>query len=73
MNEGNIARIAKETGIQEFHFSARESARSPMTYKNESVSMGGTVHIHEYERTSTTVKRVRETIHALCSIAGNKK
>ncbi|MBR8720353.1 Copper homeostasis protein CutC [Bacteroides pyogenes] len=73
VNEGNIARIAKETGIQEFHFSARESVRSPMTYKNESVSMGGTIHIDEYERTSTTVKRVRETIHALHSIVGNKK
>lgn len=65
VNENNIAHIAHETGIHEFHFSARESIKSLMKYKNESVSMGGTVHINEYERNVTTVRRVKETIHAL--------
>ncbi len=65
VNEKNIVRIAKETGIQEFHFSARERIRSNMKYKNECVSMGGTVHIDEYERNVTTAKQVRATIHAL--------
>ena len=64
VNEKNIARIASETGIQEFHFSARESIKSDMKYKNESVSMGGTVHIDEYERNVTTARRVMDTIQA---------
>lgn len=65
VNERNIARIARETGIQEFHFSARERLRSGMNYQNESVSMGGTVHIDEYERDVTSVRKVQETIRAL--------
>lgn len=35
-----------------------------MNYKNESVSMGGTVHIDEYERNVTTARRVMDTIQA---------
>lgn len=65
VNEKNIHRIAAETGIHEFHFSARESVKSGMQYKNEAVSMGGTVHINEYERNVTTAERVKETISKL--------
>lgn len=65
VNENNIARIAQETGIKEFHFSARESIRSGMEYKNKVVSMGGTVHIDEYERNVTTARRVMDTIEAI--------
>lgn len=65
VNEKNISRIAQETGIKEFHFSARESIKSNMSYKNEAVSMGGTVHIDEYERNVTTAQRVRNTIQAI--------
>lgn len=65
VNEGNIARIAAETGIREFHFSARETLKSGMTYHNEDVSMGGTIHIDEYERPVTTAARVERTIGAL--------
>ena len=64
VNENNIARIAAETGIYEFHFSARESIQSEMIFKNEAVSMGGTVHINEYERNVTSIRRVKETIDA---------
>lgn len=65
VNEKNIHCIAEETGIGEFHFSARESIKSGMEYKNEAVSMGGTVHINEYERNVTTAERVKNTIDAL--------
>lgn len=65
VNENNIHHIAEETGIREFHFSARESIKSGMQYKNEAVSMGGTVHINEYERNVTTAERVKNTIDAL--------
>lgn len=64
INEGNIARIASETGIREFHFSARETLTSGMSYHNEAVSMGGTVKIEEYARPVTTVQRVKDTIKA---------
>lgn len=65
VNENNIRQIAQETGIHEFHFSARETLASGMLYHNESVSMGGTVHIDEYSRLITTEKRVKETIAQL--------
>ncbi|MDR0973222.1 MAG: copper homeostasis protein CutC [Prevotellaceae bacterium] len=65
VTERNIGRIARETGITEFHFSAREVQDSPMRYRNSAVSMGGTVSINEYERAITTEERVRRTIEAL--------
>lgn len=65
VNEGNIAKIATETGIHEFHFSARETVQSAMTYRNENVSMGGTVRISEFERNVTTHARVEATIFSL--------
>lgn len=65
VNEKNISRIAFETGIKEFHFSARKTIKSGMKYKNESVSMGGTVHIDEYERNVTAAQRVIDTIQAV--------
>ena len=40
VNEQNIARIARETGIHEFHFSARENVESGMGYRNEIHSPG---------------------------------
>ncbi len=65
VNENNIARIAAETGIREYHFSARENVNSAMTHHNEAVSMGGTVHIEEYCHPVTTARRVRKTIEVL--------
>lgn len=62
VNETNIARIARETGIREFHFSARETVASRMQYRNEQVQMGATVSVNEFERNVTTEKRVRMTI-----------
>ena len=37
INEGNIAEIARITGCREFHFSARETVRSGMRYRNPSL------------------------------------
>lgn len=62
VNETNIAHISHETGIHEFHFSARENIKSGMLYHNKAVSMGGTVHIDEYTRSVTTAERVKGTI-----------
>ena len=57
--------IAAETGIREFHFSARETIESKMLHRNGTVSMGGTVNIEEYCRPITTAERVKKTINAL--------
>lgn len=65
VNEKNIARIQHETGITQFHFSAREKMESGMVYRNCDVSMGGTIRIDEYSRPVTTEARVRSTIEAL--------
>ena len=65
VNENNIAKIAAETGIHEFHFSARETVESGIIYRNENVSMGGTVRISEFERNVTTHARVEATIASL--------
>lgn len=65
VNETNIQRIASETDISEFHFSAREKQESQMTYRNHIVSMGGTVHIDEYENAFTSSGKVKSIIDAL--------
>ncbi|HJV78875.1 MAG TPA: copper homeostasis protein CutC [Paludibacter sp.] len=65
VNETNIQRIASETDISEFHFSAREKQESQMTYRNHIVSMGGTVHIDEYENAFTSPGKVKSIIDAL--------
>lgn len=62
VNETNIARIAQETGIHEFHFSARETVISQMQYRKERVPMGATIQINEFERNVTTQERVKATI-----------
>lgn len=68
VNAANIAKIAAETGIKEFHFSARANFPSEMNYRNSAVSMGGTVRIDEYELPFTTPEKVREIIQSLETI-----
>lgn len=65
VNEQNINRIAEMTGVHEFHFSAREEQTSNMEYRNNRVSMGGTVKINEFEYPVSTERRIRATIAAL--------
>lgn len=62
VNENNIARIAHETGVHEFHFSARETIASSMRYRKSRIPMGATVQINEFERSITTKERVKATI-----------
>ena len=66
INEGNIARIAAETGASEFHLSARSAVESAMRFRNPTVSMGGTnITINEYEQLITNAEKVRKTIEQL--------
>lgn len=65
VNEQNIRKISSETGITEFHFSARETIASGMKYRKERVPMGGAISIDEFSKSLTTVKRVKDTIMQL--------
>jgi len=60
----NAARIAAETGAQEFHFAAFAPEPSPMRWRNEAVFMGGSLRPPEYDRTATTAGAVRAVIAA---------
>ena len=65
VNEHNVAELARATGAQEFHMSARHRVESGMVYRNERVSMGGTVTVEEFARDLTDPQRVAQSIEAL--------
>lgn len=62
INETNIARIARETGAREFHFSARESVESGMKHRCTTVPMHGAVPPSQYTQYVTTPRKVAKTI-----------
>jgi len=64
VNEQNIRRIYDETGVSEFHFSAREPLRSQMLFSNPDVYMGAK-GADEDTILRTTARRVSETIRQL--------
>lgn len=64
VNERNIAMIRRETGVSNFHFSAREPQPSLMKYFNPSVYMG-TKEAEEANVMLTTRQRVKNTINQL--------
>lgn len=64
VNESNIDRIQRLTGICEFHFSAREAIESRMRFRNRRVYMGDE-HMDEFMREVTTAKRVKAIIASL--------
>lgn len=64
VNENNIFKIYTETGVREYHFSAREKFLSSATYMNSSVYMGAQ-RIDENSYELTTTERVKKTISAL--------
>lgn len=65
VNETNIKELCDYTGAKEFHMSARSRVNSGMIYRNEKVSMGGTVTIEEFSREITSFERVSKSINAL--------
>lgn len=65
VNEHNVAELARATGAQEFHMSARHRIESGMVYRNDRVSMGGTVTVEEFARDLTDPQRVAQSIEAL--------
>ncbi len=68
VNEHNIAQIAKETGAQEFHFSAKDTLPSAMQYRKEGVPMGGKVEIDEFAISISSAQKVKLALQALHSL-----
>ena len=64
VNEQNIRRIHDETGVSEYHFSAREPLRSQMLFSNPDVDMGAK-GADEDTILRTTARRVSDTIRQL--------
>jgi copper homeostasis protein len=64
VNAGNIAKLYRETGIREYHFSAKRKLATRMTYFNRSVYMG-TPGGDDYGYECTSAEAVRLTIEAL--------
>jgi copper homeostasis protein len=54
INPRNAARVATDTGAQEFHFAAFAPEASGMRWRNEAVFMGGALRPPEYDRAATT-------------------
>lgn len=65
VNESNIAETARLSGAREFHFSARESVESGMSFRNPAVAMGN--EADPYGTVCTTARRVAATIKPLKS------
>ena len=64
VNEGNIKEIQEQTGVHEFHFSARMPVKSRMRYANPDVYMGDK-DVDESTLMYTSAERVRATIAQL--------
>lgn len=64
LDAGNIAHVRRETGVDEMHFAALRTLKSPMAFRNPHVGMGGTAIEREYEITLTDRDAVRATIAA---------
>lgn len=65
IEEGDVQRIATQTGCQEIHFTAFCHDESPMTYRNAKIYMGVERVPGEYERQSTDPGRIAAFLKAL--------
>jgi copper homeostasis protein len=64
LDQSNIARVRRATGVDEMHFAALKTLKSSMAFRNPHVGMGGTAIEREYEITVTDEDAVRATIAA---------
>lgn len=59
VNPGNIRKIA-EAGVDAFHFSAKKTLPSAMTFRNERINMGGDKSVDEFATYEADTDLVRE-------------
>jgi len=64
IDQSNVGRAIKETGVQEIHFAADHDVESEMSYQNPSVPMGSFSR-SEYVRRETSEADVRSIIRAV--------
>jgi copper homeostasis protein len=69
IHEGNIEKIANETGARELHVTGFVDVEGGMKFRNSRVYMGGLLRPPEYSRAVTSAER----IGALVRLAGNEK
>ncbi|XP_064385974.1 copper homeostasis protein cutC homolog isoform X3 [Halichondria panicea] len=62
ITEDNLEQILTETGVNEFHCSARVSVESRMVYRNEQVCMGTSHGSSEFSLKTTGVDRVKRLV-----------
>lgn len=62
VNERNIHKIVRESGVQEIHLSARSSVESAMHYRRSHVFMGGTLRPPEFSRQIADSERISSII-----------
>ncbi len=65
VNENTVQPLYQRTGAAEYHFSARKTLDSPMTYRNAKVSMGITQLPAEYARFTVDPERVQRVRQAI--------
>ena len=70
VNAHNIALIMAETGVNEFHFAARKTVESPMTFKNLNCFMGKPYQPNEYIRKETDQELIQKVLR---TAAGARK
>lgn len=67
VNPGNILQIA-EAGVDAFHFSAKKTLPSAMTFRNERINMGGDKSVDEfatYEADTDLVRKAKTVIETI--------
>ena len=65
INESNIERIAKITGAEEFHLSARKAIESLMTFRKGGITMGNAPGYNEFIRKVTDPEKIKTIIGIL--------
>ena len=65
INHLNISRIARSSGANEFHTTARKIIGSEMVYRKSGVSMGGVEGISEFSRKVADRDMIRDIINTL--------
>jgi copper homeostasis protein len=65
INESNIERIAKITGANEFHLSARQVIDSLMTFRMEGITMGNIPGYNEFTRKVADPEKIKRIIEIL--------
>jgi copper homeostasis protein len=62
IHEGNVAKIARETGAKELHVTGFGDVESSMRFRNPRVYMGGVLRPPEYSRSVTDPEKIRTLV-----------